>query len=147
MAFTDDDIRVVVEAASYTDNRAAEYIISTLAARRDKIGRTYFLTVLPLDHFRVEHDELMFDDLAVQHGFHVPRTYAVRWSSFDNLQQTHKPIPDNESTHLPAKVRESPAGSYFSAVIEVTGEPGKHVSVYVRKENGGYKVVGLDRTL
>jgi hypothetical protein len=145
MAFTDDDIRAIVETARYTDNRAAEYMISTLAARRDKIGRMYFSTVLPLDHFRVERDELLFDDLAVQYGFTVPRTYAVRWSSFDNLQQKHAPIPDAESAHLPAKVRGSSLGSYFCAVIEVTGDPSKRVSVYVRKENGGYKVVGLDR--
>jgi hypothetical protein len=145
MAFTDDDIRSIVEAARYSDKRAAYYIISTLAARRDKIGRIYFATVLPLDRFRVEHDELMFDDLAVQYGFHDPRTYVVRWSGFDNLQQKLTPIPAGESVHLPPKARESSIGSYFCAVIESRGEPDKRVSVYLRKERSGYKVVGLDR--
>jgi hypothetical protein len=145
MAFTADDIRAIVETARYSDNRSAEYMISTLAARRDKIGRTYLSRVLSLDHFRVERDELMFDDLAVQYGFHVPRTYAVRWSSFDNLRQKHVPIQAAESTHVPPKARGSSVGSYFCAVIEVPGEPGQRVSVYLRKESGGYKVVGLDR--
>jgi len=145
MAFTDDDIRAIVETARYTDGRSAEYMISTLAARRDKIGRTYLSKVLPLDHFRVERDELMFDDLAVRYGFHVPRTYAAHWSSFDNLQQKNVPILDGESTHLPARARESRVGSYYCAVIEVPDEPGKRVSVYLRKESGGYRVVGLDR--
>jgi hypothetical protein len=145
MAFTGDDIRAIVETARYSDNRSAEYMISTLAARRDKIGRAYFTKVLPLDHFRVEHEQLIFDDLAVQYGFHVPRSYAVRWSSFDNLQQKHVPILAGESGHLPAKARESRVGSYFCAGIGVPGEPGKRVSVYLRKESAGYKVVGLDR--
>ena len=145
MAFTDDDIRAIVEAARYTDDQAAEYMISTLAGRRDKIGRIYFSTVLPLDHFRVEHDELMFDDLAVQYGFSAPRTYAVRWSSFDNLQRKHVPIADAVTAHLPAKVRDSSLGSYFCAEIEVPGDSSKRVSVYVRKETSGYKVVGLER--
>jgi hypothetical protein len=146
MAFTDDDIRAIVETARFTDPRSTEYIISTLVERRNKIGRTYFSKILPLDHFRVENAELFFDDLAVQYGFHTPRTYEVHWSRFDNLTRKHEPIPDSTSPRLPRVAVQAPPGSYFSASIDAQGDPLKPVTVYIRKERDRYKVVGVDRS-
>ncbi len=40
-------------------------------ARRDRIGRTYFKKVLPLDNFRIENDALAFDNLEAKYGFVV----------------------------------------------------------------------------
>ena len=145
MAFTDDDIRAIVETAKFTDVRSTEYIIATLAERRNKIGQTFFSKILPLDHFRVENNELLFDDLAVLYGFHSPRTYKVQWAAFDNMQQTLDSIPDNKSTHLPPQVRKAALGSYFAVAIHVAGEPFSPVSVYLRKEENSYKVVAIDR--
>ncbi len=145
MAFTDDDIRAIVETARFTDVRSTEYIVATLADRRNKIGQTFFSKVLPLDHFRVENDDLLFDDLAVQYGFHSPRTYEVQWGALDNTQQKLDPIPTDRSTHLPSETRQAAVGSYFSANIHVMGEPFKPVSVYLRKEVNSYRVVGIDR--
>jgi hypothetical protein len=145
MAFSDDDIRAIVETARFTDARSAEYMIATLAERRNKIGQTFFSKILSLDHFRVENDDLLFDDLAVQYGFHSRRTYDVQWASFDNLQQKLNPISTAGSTHLPAETRQAAVGSYFSAVIHVQGEPLKPVLVYLRKEANSYRVVGIDR--
>jgi hypothetical protein len=124
--------------------QSAEYISKTLAERRDKIGRTFFSRILPLDHFRVENEELRFDDLAVRYGFHAPRSYNVRWSRFDNIQQTHAPLSGGTS-HLPVEAIQAAPGSYFSAAIDASGDPLKPVAVYLRKEENGYKVVGIDR--
>jgi len=146
MAFTDDDIRAIVETAMYSDARSTQCRITTLAERRDKIGKTYFSMILPLDFFRVENGELLFDDLAVRYGFHPPRSYEARWSKFDNMQQTHQPISDSGSTHLPREAMQALPGSYFCAVIRAVGDPLKPVIVYIRKEENGYKVVGVDRT-
>ena len=145
MAFTDDDIRAIVETAGFTDPRATEYIVTTLAQRRDKIGRTYFSMILPLDHFRVENDNLLFDDLAVKYGFHAARTYDVRWSAYDNLTQTDYSMTNDGSSHLPREIAAAPLGSYFSAVIAAAGNPLKPVRVYIRKDRNNYKVVGIDR--
>ncbi|HWR54183.1 MAG TPA: hypothetical protein VN428_23940 [Bryobacteraceae bacterium] len=41
MAFTDEEIRAIVETAQYTDPRATEWITRTLIVRRDKIARTF----------------------------------------------------------------------------------------------------------
>ena len=145
MAFTDDDIRAIVENAKFTDVRSTEYIVATLAERRNKIGHTFFSQILPLDHFRVENDELLFDDLAVHYGFHSPRTYKLQWAAFDNRQQTLDSIPGSGSTHLPPEARKAALGSYFAVAIHVAGESFKPVSLYLRKEGNSYKVVCIDR--
>jgi hypothetical protein len=144
MAFSNDDIRAIVETAKYTDPRTADYIITTLAKRRDKIGRVCFSKVLPLDQFRVDNGNLIFDDLAVKYGFHPPRPYDVQWSRFDNFRRTHDPIAASGSTLLPAEALQSASGDYFSASISTPGEQRK-VSIYIRKEEGHYKVVGVER--
>jgi hypothetical protein len=102
--------------------------------------------VLPLDHFRVENQQLLFDDLNVQYGFQGARPYEVRWSEFDNIRQKHTPIRDSGSAHLPQAVLQAVSGSYFSAVIVAYNDPLKTVTVYLRKQASGYKVVGIDRT-
>ena len=146
MTFTDDDIRAIVETARFTDPESREYMVRTLVQRRDKIGRAYFSNVLPLDHFRVENQQLLFDDLNVQYGFQGARPYEVRWSEFDNIRQKHTPIRDSGSAHLPQAVLQAVSGSYFSAVIVAYNDPLKTVTVYLRKQASGYKVVGIDRT-
>lgn len=74
MSFSDEQIRAVVETAQYENPEDEEYMINTLIARRDIIGRYWYEKVNPLDHFRFdsgtnEHASLMFDDLAVDAGF------------------------------------------------------------------------------
>ncbi len=146
MAFSNDDIRAIVETARFTDPAATEYMVKTLAERRDKIGRTFFSKVLPLDHFRIERDELVFDDLAVKYGFHNPRSYTAQWMRFDNSTQKSDRIASGVSMHLPREALESARGSYFEVLIHTPAETLKSVSVYLRKEAGGYMVVGVDRT-
>jgi len=144
MAFTDDDIRALVETGRYSNPRSSEYVIDTLAKRRDKIGRTFFAKVLALDHFRVENDELLFDDLAVKYGFRSPRPYEVRWHRFDNISRTQDLIPGSGSTRLPDEAKQAAPGSYFSALIVALDDLSK-LSVYVRKEGNHFKVIGIDR--
>lgn len=145
IAFTDDNIRAIVETARFSDPRSTEFLSTTLAQRRDKIAKIFFAKILPLDHFRVENDDLLFDDLAVQYGFHALRPYEVRWSKFDNIQHTHDPVQGSTSRHLPPEIATASSGSYFCAAIAVPGDPLKPVSVYLRKEPNGFKVVGIDR--
>ena len=95
MAFTDEDIRAIVETGEYSDPAAAEWIIRCLSERRDKIGQVYFNKVLPLEAFRIEDGELAFDDLAVVHGLIGSRTYSVTWGALDNLTGQIRPINVN----------------------------------------------------
>ncbi|HEY3444006.1 MAG TPA: hypothetical protein VGK29_24850 [Paludibaculum sp.] len=86
MAFTDADIRALVETGQYSRPETVEYLTRTLAERRDKIGRTYFTRVLAVDNFRIEGDALRFDDLAVRHGFSAPREFFQTMASQGQYQ-------------------------------------------------------------
>ncbi len=84
MAFTDDDIRAIVETGRFSNPNTVEYLTATLAESRNKIGQTFFAKVLPLDNFRIENNELRFDDLAA-YKFRLPQNYEVNWFEFDNI--------------------------------------------------------------
>ena len=146
MAFTDDDIRAIVDTARFSDRRSTEYMIATLAARRDKIGRTAFSKVIPVDDFRVENGVLVFDDLAVRYGFVSPRNYRLQWFLFSNTDKVHAALPGAASIQLPEDALRAPLNAYFGVLIDDPGNPLKTVRVYLRKEETGYKVVGIDRT-
>ena len=68
-AFTDDDLRVLVEQARYRNPEAAEYLVATLAGRRDKIARAWFAEVPPVDFFTAADGGVAFRDLGVERGY------------------------------------------------------------------------------
>jgi hypothetical protein len=89
MRFDDTLLRAAVETAEYSDPAATDYMVRTLAERRDRIGRYWFARVNPLDEFEIGRApskpggpagpvELRFADLAVRHGFAPERLYDVR---------------------------------------------------------------------
>ena len=141
MAFSDAEIRAIVETAEYSDPRAANYIARTLIERRDKIGRAFFAKLLPLDKFEVRGGRLVFEDLEVEHGFAGAREYRVRWMRFDNETGRQTPIAGAADFLVP----ESRPGEYLAA--EITAEDrDKPVTVYLRNRGGTLEVVGIDRT-
>jgi hypothetical protein len=145
MSFTDEHIRAIVHEAQYSDPEAEKWIVTYLIHRRDIIGRTYFSKVLPLDGFRVEGGKLAFEDLQVKYGLVPERSYQVAWSRFDNAAETHTPLEGESSPTVPAAANNGENGSYFAARIHAE-DKAKTVTVYLRKNDGRLKVVGLDRT-
>ncbi|WP_321476765.1 hypothetical protein [uncultured Paludibaculum sp.] len=133
MAFTDDDIRAIVETGQYSDASVVDYLARTLAERRDKIGRAYFSKGLALEHFTVDGGTLKFDDLAVKFGFLQPRQYDVAWFSFDNAA----------GTLTPADGLGAVAGPFAAARVTVPGDSGKSVTVYFRRSS--MDVAGIER--
>jgi hypothetical protein len=81
--FSPELIRAAVEAAQYSDPRAAEYMVTTLIARQRRILFDAYRRVNPLDGFAAVadwHDTLIcFDDLAMRAGFvGEPTAYEIR---------------------------------------------------------------------
>jgi hypothetical protein len=144
LAFTDDDLKVVVKAAQYTDSRAEEWVAKCLAERRDKVVRYFFDRVLPLENFRIEDGILRFDDLAIQHGLRSSPNYSVQWSEFRNLQKERLPLPTQTSFQVPERAASAESGSYYAAQIS-SDVPGKTLTVYLRKKTAGFKTVGIER--
>ena len=114
--------------------------------RRDRIGQVYFDQVLPLDGFVLEDQRLVFEDLAVSYGLRSEPDYEVEWSRFDNSTDTHTAIPEADSFALPQGLDGSEDGSYFAATIRAENGGEKSVVVYVRRQEGETRIVGVERT-
>jgi hypothetical protein len=138
MAFSDEQLRALVNTGAFSDPAAASHLVKTLAARRDKIGRAWFSQVLPLDDFRVRDGRLEFDDLGVVHNFASPRTYSIAWFVFDNEKGTKSPVANASGPPVPRV-----EAQYLAADIHA-GDPAKTVTVYLR-QRGPIEVVGIDR--
>ncbi len=144
MSFTDEDIRIIIETAQYSDPRAKEWIAKCLIERRDKIGRYCFERVLPLDHFHLEGIHIKFEDLAVRYGFRPAREYSIKWSEFNNTAGEHRPIASHEVWGIPGQAQAAGIDAYYSAEISA-GEPGKAVIIYLHKESDRFTLVGIER--
>ena len=144
-AFNEVDIRALVETGEYSDRRAEDWIVRCLIARRDKIMKTYFSKILPLDRFRVNRDQLEADDLAGQYGFACVRDYAVQWYTFDNSTGAMMPLEGETTLSLPRRARDESRGAYFAARIH-NDDSTQAVIVYVRNNSGRMEVVGVDRS-
>lgn len=82
-AFRDEHLRAIVKEAHYHDSEAEDYVARVLAERRDKIGRTIFDKVPPLDFFRYKGGRMDFEDLGAQRGIYPASsaTYRARVSA------------------------------------------------------------------
>jgi len=143
MAFSDEQIRAIVKVAQFSDPAAERYVADTLIARRDKIGKAYLGRVLPLDRFAVEQEQLVYHDLAAEHGLEVKGQLHVTWSRFDNKTSEKTPIPGAQDFHVPAA---EGGNSYLAANIWRGDDTAKAITVYLRMTGGQAEVVGIDRT-
>jgi hypothetical protein len=145
MALNDAQIRAIVAKGGYSDPRSAGWVSTCLSARRDKIGKTYFVKVLPLDGFEVRDGRLDFEDLAVLYKFTAPREYEVAWSRFDNLKESKAALPGRTTLAVPPEAAGAAPGEYFCADIHAVDRR-KTVTVYLRKGERDVQVVGVERT-
>ena len=125
MAFSDDDLRALVSSGEYTDERARDWLVKCLIARRDKIGRAYFAKVLPLDRFEYRDGKLTWDDLSGGVG-----PVKQEWAEYDNAQGTRKPLTDS--------------WKYAVVTLSPESKPARKIDVYLRRTDR-VSVVGIDR--
>ena len=142
MAFTDEEIRAIVETGQYSSEEAELWLIKCLQERRDKIGRKYFEQLLPLDRFRVVNGKLEFDDLAEQSGLWAAPRYQISWSRFENHSEHLTAIEGATGVEVPAWANGGNGQAYYTA--QITAEAGgPAVTVYIRN---GDEVVGVERS-
>lgn len=141
MAFTDEDIKAIVETGRYSDPKAAAWVVECLIKRRDKIGQTYFAKVLPLDHFTIQDRTLRWVDLGRQHNLHAPETVTLQWFRFNNETSAKTAIPDATGNVIP-----SPDPGYYLVEVVNPAQPTQTISVYVRQRNGAAAVIGVERS-
>lgn len=143
MAFTNADIRAIVEEGGYTDPTATEYVTRILAERRDKIGRAYLMDVLPLENFRISNHRLVFEDLAVTYGFASPRNYVASWRVGNRSEQA---VLRSTQLSLTRPVEASRGASYVPVEFTIPSVPDKSVTVYIRNAPNALAVAAVNRT-
>jgi hypothetical protein len=144
-AFTDDEIRGIVETGKLSDKRASDWIADCLIKRRDMLAQAWFSQVLPLDRFRVADGKLAFDDLSAGYATGAPKSYEVHWSTFDNDHGVLVPLSNASGTQLPPE----PGTTEYLAATVRCASPAEScpdpVTVYLRRSGAGFQVVGIDR--
>lgn len=140
MRFTDEEIHAIIRTGQYSDPQAVAWLTRCLIERRNKIGRTYFRKVLPLDGFEVKGGELVFEDLGVTHRIAQPRQYQLRWHQFDNQTGGTTLIEGASGARIP----DTAQGGFVAAEISA-GENPHRIMVYLKNKAGRFSVVGLER--
>jgi hypothetical protein len=151
--FSDEALAGIVKKAQFRDQRAADYLLSVLIKRRDKVVQTWLNGVNPLINFRLAQDgTLTFENAAVNAKASTPGTgYAITWSRFDNATDTHQPVGTEMS--LPSASARAPGGlenSQFVSVSVKSLHPDRPawagpVRAYFRRDGAGWRTVGLER--
>ncbi len=91
-AFTNDDLRLIVEQGNYRNPAAADFLVETLAGRRDKIVRYWFDKVPPLDFFTLTAEGIDFHDLAAERGYASAEDsrYRYRLAAVDSGRENNR---------------------------------------------------------
>jgi hypothetical protein len=151
--FSDEALAAVVKKAQFREPRAADYLLSVLIKRRDKVVRAWLNAVNPLLDFKLAADgALTFENAAVAAGVSTaPTGYSISWTRFDNATDAHTAVGDE--TTVPSASARVPQGletSQFVAVSVKTLHPDRRrwaepVRAYFRREGGTWRTVGLER--
>jgi hypothetical protein len=151
--FSDEALAAIVKKAQFREQKAADYILSVLIERRDKVVNAWLNGVNPLLNFRLAGDgTLTFDNAALSAKTSTPPTgYAISWSRFDNAADTHQAVGSETTAPSPtAKVPQGLETSQFAAVSVKTLHPDRAawaqpVRAYFWRDGGGWRTVGLER--
>ncbi len=167
MAFTDDDVRAVVATGQLTDPAAEEYLLQTLLARRDEIGRYWFDQINPLDRFVMEGSpsaagidgnasrvRLTFEDLAVRGSLESAAHSRYEYAVYHGGDELSSGIVQDTFLDLPALPESARASSNPDEhVLRVElrtlrdgRKPSKRTNVYLHFPPGAEpRVVGIER--
>jgi hypothetical protein len=154
--FSDDAIRAIVAKARYSEPGATEYITKTLITRRDKVLKAWLTAVNPIVDASLDAEGVLsFHNAALEAGAAAgPVSYEITWMDFDNATGATRPIggPVHVTTPRATLPAEAGGAREFVAVAIRTQHPeyptwNEPVTVYFRREGGGWRTVGLDRTV
>ena len=140
-AFTDAEIRAIVETGRLSDKEAEAWLIRCLIERRDKIGRVYFAKLLPLDRFDVRNGTLTWDDVGARLRYTPPADVTLAWESFDNATGSRSRIANANTAAVPAQT-----SGYSLATLTSTTQPSHRIEVFLRHTSAGPQVIGVERS-
>lgn len=154
--FTEPMIRAIVGKAAYSDERAADYVATTIMKRRDKVLKTWLTQVNPVvDVALSAAGELTFANAATAAGVaSAPASYLVRWAHFDNAADQARPLGSAEvrapRVLVPAARLGEPDTPEFLQLEIAAVHPGHAawatpVTAHFRRGESSWTLVGLSR--
>jgi hypothetical protein len=154
-SFSGQAIAAVVAKARYSNPESAEHLVHVLIARRDRILRAWLTGVNPITDVSLRSDGTMtFTNAAERAGAaETGTTYRITWARFDNGTNTLSAVSASEMVGEPrATLPSELAGEPWAAVSIRSIHPRYPlwelpVSVFFRREAGGWRTVGLDRAI
>jgi hypothetical protein len=165
-ALTTPLLRAAVRASDFGDPAAEDFLVRTLAQRRDAIARAYLTAVNPILDPRLDGGILTFTNAAVDADVaRAPRSYRASWWTYDNATGETGRIGETSGAttwlsapaDLPSqdgvfiKVQLSAVRSGGPSAVRSGGPSGppesweKPVDAYFRLRGGQWRLVGFER--
>jgi hypothetical protein len=134
-------LEAIVAQGHYSEPDAARYLVDTLLARRDAIGRVYLDAVTPLDDFQLDARRLCMQDLAVRHRF------AKRGQvEFLTSQGVSKTLAEQEDGRICVSIPERPGYTVYRMRVRRADGPRPPMELHFHSGPNAH-VVGLLRVL
>ncbi|MBZ0233759.1 MAG: hypothetical protein K8M05_15635, partial [Deltaproteobacteria bacterium] len=151
MRFSRAQLRAVVEAARYSDPRAAEHITDVLVARQRAIGRYWFSRTAPLDGFRLRATPgggvtVCFDDLLLTYDL-LPARRTTRYEiDVSGIRTVARPGAHGHA--CTGALALSAAGDGYTEVRIRTRRPGFDglTTIHLARGPGGPRIIGVWRS-
>ena len=152
MSFTDEQIRTAVAQGRYHDPAAAQYLVQILIERRNRVGRSVFSRLSPLDQLEVRDSDgvpaLCFTDLAVSSALESGEGVNYRYELFaDGREAAEEDIGSQSCVNLEG-LNAHPATQWMLKIQKQ--QPGgddwlKAVQVYIEKDDasGAWVLAGI----
>jgi len=160
-AFTDADLRLIVGQGHFQNPAAEDYIVETLAGRRDKIVRYWFAKIPPLDFFTLTSAGIEFHDLAAERGYAETESPSYRyrlsavdsergnndegWTSWHETTETVVPLFDDTSRLSPDIPRGGADHPFLAIEVQVDHGGGWSRSTILYGAYATGRLVALDR--
>lgn len=149
-AITDEMIKAAVNEAHFGDPASEAFLAKAIADRRVRILQAFLPKVNPIVDVAITSEKrLTFRNLAVEMAVadRVPG-YRALWYTYDNSADKATLVATTEETESPLPVPLMPASDFIKVDISTVGGPeawARPVSVYFRRNGGGWTMVGLER--
>ena len=151
-AFTDAQLKMLVEQGKYSDPQAATQVLDALIGRRDVIARTWLTRVTPLVTPTLTEGHLRFANAAVDAGATTaPTHYVVQWERFDNADGSHRKVgaPVNVTQPEAPLPSDLSGEAFVAARVHAVHPEHRHwttpVAFYFRRQGEHWTPVGLVR--
>jgi len=150
-AFSDRQLRLLVQQGHYQNSKAEDFLVETLAKRRDKIVRHWFSLVTPLDYFVNGDGGVYFQDLGARwlQDHEGDSRYRYRLRDVDPNRNGSKPSPWKETTLTFIPLTKAPGGShnhpFLAMEVQINRGSGWSSSVIVYRAYASGRIVALNR--